>query len=459
MAETAETVDALADELADLEGELPGDDVPWIRTLRDDALERFRETGFPGPKNELWKYTDVGDVAAADLRHAYRAEPATLAFDDVEPFLVEDLDAHQAVFVDGRFDPDLSDLSGLPDAVTVDDLASVLGEDPDRLAGHLGEHAKLEVSFQTQTKGHVFSQLNTAAFTDGAVVEVDRSAIIEDPIHLVFLTTGHEPGLATHPRNLVLADENSEVTVVETYGGVGDGAEYLTNGITEIEAGDDAHVDHYKIQREAPDAFHVAQQMSVQGRAANVRTHNFTFGAELTRNDVNARLDGDGGNLTMNGLFSTKGDQHADNHTHIDHDAVGCNTHELYKGILDDASSGVFYGILMVRDEAQKTDAVQHNPNLLLSEEAVTNSTPQLEIFADDVTCTHGSTFGPISDDQLFYLRSRGMDEETARGLLTYAFAAEVLESVKVEPLRNALDELLLERLPKAAEVRDALGT
>lgn len=459
MAETTETVAALADELADLEDELPGDDVAWVRTLRDDALERFRDTGFPGPKNELWKYTDVGAIEDADLQHAYRTDPAALAFDDVEPYLVDDLDAHQAVFVDGRFSPDLSSLSGLPEDVTVESLEAVLESDPDRLEGHLGEHAKLDVSFQTQTKGHVFSQLNTAAFTDGAVVQVDPSAVVEDPVHLLFLATGHEPGIATHPRNLVLAGENSDLRVVETYAGVGDGATYLTNGVTEIEAGDNAHVDHYKIQREAPDAFHVAQQMSVQGRAANVRTHNFTFGAALTRNDVNARLEGDGGQLTMNGLYATQGDQHVDNHTHIDHTARGADTHELYKGILDDASSAVFYGILMVREEAQKTDAVQHNPNLLLSDGAHVDSTPQLEIFADDVTCTHGSTFGPVSDDQIFYLRSRGLDEETARGVLTYAFAAEVLESVKVEPLREALDALMLERLPKADEVQDALGS
>lgn len=452
-----ETIAGFADGLDELETNLPGSNTHWVRKLREVGYARFQETGIPHSKAELWKHTQpkVAALARRTFQHANRVRPATVTAADLEPYLYG-LNGPSIVIVDGRFDPDLSQLEGLPEGVVVDSLGRVLDQEPHRVEDQLGSAAQLVLGFQQQEHGLLFTQLNTALFQDGAVVQVEDGVVVEDPIHVLYVTTAHDPSIASHVRNLIVAGESSEVTVVETYAGLGD-AEYLTNVVTEVIAGRNSHVDTVKVQRESPNAYHVAQLQTNQARDSTVRNHNVTFGARFTRNDVHTLFQDEGSHATMNGLFVTRDHQHVDNHTFIDHDAPHCTSHELYKGVLDDESRGVFYGTIFVRKGAQKTDAVQHNPNLLLSDGALVNTTPQLEIFADDVTCTHGSTFGPLEDEQVFYLRSRGMDEETARGLLTYSFAAEALEGIEVPEVRKALDDLLLERLPQAERVQEAL--
>jgi Fe-S cluster assembly protein SufD len=285
--------------------------------------------------------------------------------------------------------------------------------------------------------------------------------VVEEPFHLLFLGTASADGdpRVAYPRNLFVADEASQMTVVETYAAAGDGEAdvYWSCGATEAVLAQAAVVDHYKVQHESRAAFHVATQQVYQRRDSNFSSHSVSVGGALTRNDVNAYLDGEGIESTLNGLYLVNGDQLVDNHMRVDHAKPHCNSHELYKGVLDDKARSVFNGLIHVHQDAQKTDAKQTNRNLLLSRGALASSNPQLEIFADDVRCTHGSTVGQLDREAVFYLRSRGIGEEAAKSLLTYAFAADVVERIKVEPVREDLEELLFRRLPRGEVVRQAV--
>jgi Fe-S cluster assembly protein SufD len=291
--------------------------------------------------------------------------------------------------------------------------------------------------------------LNTAFAEDGALIEIPRGLVVEEPIHLLFVSTpGTEPAVS-HPRNLILAGRESQATIIEAYVGLGDGV-YFTNAVSEIVTAEGAVIDHYKLQGESEKAFHVATVQGLQERSSSLNSHNLSFGAALTRNDVNSVLDAEGAECTLNGLFVVAGRQHVDNHTTLDHAKPHCNSHELYKGILDGQAVGVFNGKIMVRKEAQKTNAIQSNKNLLLSEGAVINTKPQLEIYADDVRCTHGATVGQLDRDALFYMQTRGIAREAARDLLTYAFAGDLFDRVNVATVRNRLDEALYSKLSAA---------
>jgi Fe-S cluster assembly protein SufD len=326
----------------------------------------------------------------------------------------------------------------------VGSLASALQTDLATVEPHLARFARYDAQ--------PFVALNTALMEDGAFVRIARGVVAEEPIHLLFLTVAEEGPLVTYPRNLILADENSQATIVETYAAL-DGGVYFNNVVTEIIAAENAVLDHYKIQQESEGAFHIATQQVQQDRDSNFTSHSISLGGALVRNDINAVLNGTGIESTVNGLYLASGRQHVDNHTAIDHAKPHCNSHELYKGILDGHATGVFNGKIFVRPDAQKTDAKQTNQNLLLSADATINTKPQLEIFADDVRCTHGATVGQLDADAIFYLRSRGLGLEEARGLLTYAFASDILERVKVAPLRAELEKQLLSRLPRMRHV------
>jgi Fe-S cluster assembly protein SufD len=280
--------------------------------------------------------------------------------------------------------------------------------------------------------------------------------VVEQPINLVLVGRPAADPIAFFPRNLIVSGESSQVTVVEQYVTVGEGA-YLTAPVTEIVAEDNAVVDHYKLQRESTEAFHMATFQLQLGRDSNVSSHSISWGGGLVRNDVNAVLDGQGGEATLNGLYMVEGNQLVDNHMRVDHVAAHCDSHELYKGILEGKARAVFNGRIYVHRGAQKTDAKQTNRNLLISPDAICNSNPQLEIFADDVKCTHGSTVGQLDETAIFYLRSRGIGEEAARSLLTYAFAADIVERIKVGAVRRDLEEFLFRRLPKGDIVRQAV--
>jgi Fe-S cluster assembly protein SufD len=414
----------------------------WLRDIRDAAAARFLELGLPTTKHEEWKYTNVSPIAKTVFEPA-GSEPSPLTADQAASVQFEKLQAPRLVFVNGHFAPELSNLYVVQGLHVSRFLTGA--ERGAKLAEHnLTRHAVWQE--------HPFTALNTASFADAVLVEVDRDAVPEQPVYIVYLSvsSGGRP-TASHPRVLVVAGANSKAAVVEEYQGLGTGA-YLTNCVTEIVAGENAVVEHYKLQRESVNAFHVSTVQLYQERNSTVTTHSVQTGAALARNDVNAVLDGENAEATLNGLFLTAGSQLNDNHTVLDHARPHCRSREFYKGVLDGASTGVFNGRIIVRQDAQKTDAIQSNKNLLLSEHAVINTKPQLEIYADDVRCTHGATVGQLDKEALFYLQSRGVGAADARNMLTHAFAVDVLERMTIGPIRERLDQVLLHRFAGAAE-------
>jgi len=416
-----------------------------LRQLRRQAIDRFTVLGFPTIKMEEWRFTNVAPIARTEFNLS--PESAGIVLGDLAPYRYAD--SIQLTVVNGHLVREFSDLRCLPEGVMVCSLAECLANHPDKIDQYLGKYAKFEE--------HAFVALNTALFRDGVFVYVPKGVVVERPINLVNIArpTGDQP-IAMFPRNLFVACESSQVTLVEQFATVGEGP-YLTSPVTEVVVEDNAVVDHYKLQRESTDAFHMATFQIHLGRYGNFSSHSISWGGGLVRNDVNAVLDGEGSEATLNGLYMVEGSQLVDNHMRVDHAQPHCDSHELYKGILEGKSRAVFNGRIYVHPGAQKTDAKQTNRNLLVSPDAICNSNPQLEIFADDVKCTHGSTVGQLDDLGVFYLRSRGIGEEAARSLLTYAFAADIVERIKVKPVRQDLEEFLFRRLPKGDIVRQAV--
>jgi Fe-S cluster assembly protein SufD len=435
-------VDRYVAEFERLQRDLGGEPAA-LRSLRRAAIERFAAMGFPTLRQEEWRLTNVAPIVQGSF-HWPEGDPDALPLARIEPYVFEA--AARLVFVDGRFAPRLSSTAELPPGTVVASLAEVLARDPGQVEPWLGRSAKLD--------RNPFVALNTAFLRDGAFVHVPRGAVT-GPIHLLFVATGAagRPTLS-FPRNLLVAGENSQTTIVETYAGEG---EYFTAPVTELVAGPGAVIDHYKVQRESLGAFHVATFQVQAERASRPSSHSISIGGGLVRNDVNAWLGGEGIDCILNGLYFADGRQVVDNHMRVEHASPHCASHELYKGVLDGKSRAIFNGLIHVHKGAQKTDAKQSNRNLLLSRDAIANSNPQLEIFADDVRCTHGSTVGQLDDDAVFYLRSRGIGAEAARSLLTYAFASDIVERIKVPPVRRDLEEFLFARLPMGEVVRQAV--
>ena len=416
----------------------------WLLPIRKAALARFAELGFPTTKNEQWLFTNVAPIAQTAFRPAEDREAEVIAGEIGEHLF--DPDCCRLVFVNGRFSSRHSAVQALPDGVKAGSLAAALRTDPKRIEPHLAQHAAYHEN--------AFAAINTALMADGAFVHIPKGTVVEKPIHLLYLTVGGEHPEVTHPRNLIIAEISSQATIVETYAALVDET-YFTNAVTEFVVNENASVAHYKIGRECDRAFHVATTQFHQYRSSNVSFLNVVLGGALVRNDINTMLDGEGCNCTLCGLSMLSGTQHADNHLWVHHAKAHCDSREVFKGIYDDQSHGVFCGRIYVQEGAQKTDAKQTNMNLILSEEALADSKPQLEIFADDVKCTHGATIGQIDQDAIFYLRSRGIGEQAARSLLIYAFANELVSEIRVEPLRAQLGELLFERLPCGELIRE----
>jgi Fe-S cluster assembly protein SufD len=412
-------------------GKEPG----WLSLLRREAFERFLDRGFPTTSEEDWRFTSVAALAATGF--SFAAKPPD---EGTERLLSQRLPAawkrHELVFVNGRFVEELSAVGDLPERVVVTSLSRALESHPDEVEAVLNV-APAEGSTS-------FSDLNRAFLAEGGFVFVPEGVALEVPIHLVFLSTSGEPTVS-HPHSLVLVDRGGEAKVVESYLG-SEGALYFTNAASEVVAVDGARVDHYKLQRESASAFHLGSHRFLGARGSTVQDHSLSFGARLARNDLHALLDGEGSDLTLNGLYVVRGTQHVDHHTVIDHREPHGTSRELYKGVLDDGSSGVFNGRILVRKKAQKTNAQQTNKNLLLSEDALVNSNPQLEINADDVKCSHGATIGQLDKEALFYLRTRGIDLLAARAILTRAFIADVTERVRIDAVRDAMRGLVTAR-------------
>ena len=438
MAETAKEQYLAA--FARLEKETPVRGRSWTLGLRRDALARFAETGFPTSRQEEWRKTSVLPI----LRVPFRPEPAFTANgftpEAIGRYTFEPWDCTHLVFINGHYAESLSRLRPLPGGVVIEPLSAALLKRRDEIEPHLGRHAGID--------RHPFAALNTAFMQDGVFVRIPDGVVIDEPIHLLFITVSPDGPVVSYPRNLIVAGRGSRAALVESYVGPRHDL-YFTDAVTEIAAGEDAALDHYKLQRESGRAFHVARVQADLGRYARLASWNISLGGELARNDTHALLGADGGEVRLDGLYITGGSQHVDHHTLIDHASPHCASHELYKGVLDDRSRGVFDGTIIVRPDAQKSDAHQTNRNLLVSEEALVDTTPRLQILADDVKCTHAATIGQIDEDAMFYLRTRAISQETARNLLIQAFVSEVLHGMRIEPLRAGLECLLFTRLRK----------
>ena len=416
--------DALASRRSDAEPE-------WLAGARRRAFDRFLDKGFPTTRDEDWRFTSVAKIAETELALATGDEAADGSA------LQESLGLagngwHELVFVDGRFSTALSKTDGLPDGVIVDSLSSALASRASAVEAVIGE---------TRTDETAFYDLNEAFAAEGAFVFVPSGVHVEQPVHVCFLTTAPLP-VAVHSRVVVHAERSSQLCLVESYAGRDD-AVYWNNVVTDVRADDGAVVEHYKLQLESKSAFHVASLGFRQGRDAVVSNHSLSVGAALARNDIYSHLGGRGADVTLNGLYVVGGSQHVDHHTVVDHAVEHCTSRELYKGVLDDHAVGVFNGRVIVRQDAQKTDSVQSNKNLLLSDHALVHSNPQLEIHADDVKCAHGATIGQLDEDMVFYLRSRGIGLEQARTMLTQGFMADVSERIRVAPVKRAVNQRL----------------
>jgi len=415
----------------------------WVRDVRRQAIARFRSEGFPTIRDEEFRTTPVNPIVDAAFEPAFAATtlaattttlPASVRGQFAIPGLTT---SAEVVFVNGQFAPHLSSIPSLPDRIVIASLAEVLATNPALVEPYLNR----VIAFPTQG----FTALNTAFINDGAVVILPEHARLLEPVHLVYVSLGGARPFVAHPRTLIVAGKHSQGKVIESFVGT---QGYFTNNVTEIIGAENSHLDHYRVQRESLDAYHVSSLHVRLGRTAVFASHNLALGGALVRNDVNATLDAEGIVCTLNGLYLVDGKRLIDNHTTIDHAKPHCESHELYKGVLDDQGRGVFNGKIFVREDAQKTDAKQTNQVLLLSEDAQINTKPQLEIFADDVKCTHGATIGQLAAEQMFYLRARGIGQAEAQAMLIHAFASEIVERIDLEPLRDQLEQYLLSRLP-----------
>ena len=408
----------------------------WARSLRLSAITRFETLGFPTTKNEDWHFTSVAPIAEREFEllvpPKHRVTAAQLA-----PFSFGATDWHTLVFVNGRYDATLSSAAGLPDGVTLVPLKAAYETLPLLVEQYLGKVAAFE--------GDTFTALNTAFLDDGAVVHVDTEVEVAHPIHLLYVSDPSAGTGTSQPHNLIVLDRFAKATVIETYAGL-DGGAYFTNVVTEAVVGDGATLTHLKLQRESEKAYHVGTVDVRQARDSHLVSFSFATGAALSRTNVYTELRGEGCGATLNGLYLGDGEQHIDHQTRIEHVEPNCYSREHYKGILDGSAHGVFNGKVYVHPAAQKTDGKQTNNTLLLSEKAQIDTKPQLEIFADDVKCTHGATVGRLDETALFYLKSRGIAARTARQLLTYAFAADVLETIEQAEVREGLEAATLRR-------------
>jgi len=435
----------------ELEKGLAGRGHDWIERIRRDAIGRFAELGFPTTKHEEWRFTNIAALVATPFEPAASVDSARVV-DQLAQSLYADLGCPRLVFLNGRYAPELSD--PLPAGVKAGSLRAALAEGSPLLERQLTRYAHFQK--------HPFVALNTAFMADGALVEIAKDAVLEKCIYLLYVSVPDGKPAVTHPRNLILAGRGAQATVIEGYLGLetgnskleignspGSSSVYFTNAVTELVADEGAIVNHYKLEQESESAFHVATLVFHQARSSTVNTCTIQFGGKLVREEVRNVLDGEGAESTFNGLYVISGEQHVDNHTTLDHAQPHCASREFYKGVLDGHAHAVFNGRIIVRQDAQKTDSKQSNKNLLLSADAVIDSKPQLEIYADDVKCTHGATIGQVDQEAVFYLRSRGIGLDDARSLLVQAFASDIIGRIQHEPLRNKLKDSLVARLAK----------
>ena len=426
-------------ESLDLNGASNG--ASWVRELRSAAISKFSEIGLPTTRrgNEEWKYTDVRPIARREFRPATASSAsAVLADKRWEQFTFGETGWNLLVFVNGAYMDELSSLPSLPAGVKVTDIATAI-ESGDALAKeHLGRHADYENSG--------FTALNTAFIQNGAVIHIPDNAVLEVPIHLLFLFTSQEDEAVTHPRVLIQAGVNSSATVIETYAGLSQGLT-LTNAVTEVLIGQGASLRHYTMQQQSEDAYHISTTEAVLSRDSSFSSVVIDLGGKLVRHNLNARMAGEGAICSLNGLYMVTGTQHVDNQVIIEHKMPYTTSRELYKGILDGKSRSVFHGSIIVREGAKKVDAFQTDKNLLLSDQAEADTKPAFWIYTDDVRCGHGASCGHIDENAVFYMKSRGLDDLTARNFLIHGFVSEVIAKIELEPLREHVDQIVHTKL------------
>ena len=407
-----------------------------IHDLRKTAFNHLLEKGFPTKREEEWRFTDINPILSESFTLADSDNIANIKKSDIAHLTFKNWSGTMLVFIDGQFAEHLSDMNAGQSGLTINSLDFVLKNDQKSLLDSF-------VEFETYSE-NAFSALNTAFIKDGAVIKLEKNA--DKPIHLLYISTKQNKPQLINPRNLIYLSENSQAALVESHFNLNDG-EYFNNPVTEIRIAENARLNHIRIQNESGMAFHIGSIFVDQKQNSHYFSTSLTFGGKIARNNIYTKLDGEGIESILNGLYMGHGDQLLDNHTFIDHAKPRCESHELYQGILTDNANGVFSGKIMVHPDAQKTDAKQSNNCLLLSDEARINSKPQLEIYADDVRCTHGATVGQLNEEGIFYLRSRGISEQQAKNILTYAFVEQVIEGIGIASVRNYVDDIILNRL------------
>ncbi|KAF0151608.1 MAG: Fe-S cluster assembly protein SufD [Ignavibacteria bacterium] len=431
--------DFYIDSFKKFESKLNGESKLFIHQLRKEALKQFETSNFPTQKNEEWKYTDVSPIVRQSFIPAVNAVQVSFSKEEVGKYLFKDVDCHLLVFINGLFSEELSLINELPKGVVVGNLRNLSKENPGSIEKYFGKLSKIENSFNS---------LNAAYSVDGLVAIVPDGKIVEKPIQVLYLNSSANEEVLSSPRNLIVAGKNSQVSVIANYRGVSDKS-YLSNNVTEVFVDEYAVVSVYKIQNELDEAYHIEKVQAKQGKNSVFNHYNIAFGGAIVRNDINAVHNGENIETHYYGLYMINGKQHVDNHTFVDHAKPNCMSNELYKGILDENARGVFNGKIIVRQDAQKTNAYQQNKTILLSKSATIDTKPQLEIFADDVKCSHGATVGHLDEVSEFYIRSRGVPQELAKSMLIRAFANDVIETIKIEPLKEQINHMIFEHLHK----------
>ncbi|MFN2531823.1 MAG: Fe-S cluster assembly protein SufD [Pyrinomonadaceae bacterium] len=407
----------------------------WVELVRESAMDRFQALGFPSVTEEEWRYTNLAQLVKSQFEPAVRESEAI----DASAFSYPETIGAHIVLVDGFYREELSAAAGLADVVVIDLFQAIAD----------GRYGKLVREYLARNAGYHdngLAALNTAFLQSGVLILVPKNVKIDSPIQITCIANGRRAEAANFPRALVVMEQNSSATFVERYASVGQ-KQYFTNSVVEVVVKDGACLDHYRLQQESADAFHVGMTAVELGRTSSYTATSITLGARLSRHDIRVMMDHEGANCHVDGLYVVGSNQHADTHSVIDHKQPYCSSRQLYKGILDGNGRAVFNGKIFVRHGAVKTDAIQTNKNLLLSQSARVDTKPQLEIFADDVKCAHGAAVGQLDEDELFYLKTRGINPELARNLLTYGFAEEVIEKIAVESIKAELNEAVLHRL------------
>ncbi len=406
-----------------------------VHDIRSEAIKGFEEKGFPSKKEEAWKYTSLNSI----LKHDYSVFPKqenAIEYRDVKKYFLHDIDTYKIIFIDGKYSSHLSQTTH--DGIDVCLMSAALSKPKYRLI--------IENYFNKVATDDSLSNLNTAFSSEGAYIHIPKNKLVEKPIQIIHFSTGNESALMLQPRNLIVVDENSHVQIIERHQSLTENP-VLTNSVTEIFANKRAIIDYYKVQNDNGHASLVDNTFINQKQESHCSVHTFSFGGKLTRNNLNFFQNGERIDSTLKGITIIEDKQHVDHNTLVHHIEPNCESHQDYKGIFDDRSTGVFNGKVVVEKEAQKTNAFQANNNILVSDKSTINTKPQLEIFADDVKCSHGCTIGQLDESALFYLRTRGIPEKEAKALLMYAFANNVLESVKIPELKGRIKKLIANKI------------